>query len=41
LIDPGHAKDADCGALLAEAKTGASLAEGEPLPAAERGASPK
>jgi uncharacterized protein involved in outer membrane biogenesis len=41
LIDPGHAKDADCGALLAEAKTGASLAEGEPLPAAERGTSPK
>jgi hypothetical protein len=23
LIDPGHAKDADCGALLAEAKSGA------------------
>ncbi len=23
LIDPGHAKDADCGALLAEAQTGA------------------
>jgi uncharacterized protein involved in outer membrane biogenesis len=41
LIDPGHAKDADCGALLAEAKNGALLAEGEPVPAAERGASPK
>jgi AsmA family protein len=24
LIDPGHAKDADCGALLAEAKSGAN-----------------
>ncbi|MDB6007973.1 MAG: AsmA family rane protein [Gammaproteobacteria bacterium] len=41
LIDPGHAKDADCGALLAEAKNGALQAEGEPVPAAERGASPK
>jgi uncharacterized protein involved in outer membrane biogenesis len=41
LIDPGHAKDADCGALLAEAKSGASPAEGEPAPAAERGASSK
>ena len=41
LIDPGHAKDVDCGALLAEAKNGALLAEGEPVSAAERGASPK
>jgi AsmA family protein len=41
LIDPGHAKDVDCGALLAESKNGALPAEGEPVPATERGASPK
>jgi hypothetical protein len=40
LIDPGHAKDADCGELLAEAKSEAALADGEIAPAA-RGASPK
>jgi hypothetical protein len=33
LIDPGHAKDADCGTLLAQAKTGEMLAEGDSAPA--------
>jgi uncharacterized protein involved in outer membrane biogenesis len=41
LIDPGHAKDADCGALLAEAKKGALPADGEPVLATERATSPK
>jgi uncharacterized protein involved in outer membrane biogenesis len=41
LIDPGHAKDADCGALLAAAKKAALPAEGLPVPAGERAASPK
>jgi AsmA family protein len=40
LIDPGHAKDADCGALLAQAKKDSSLAESDGAPpkpaAAER-----
>jgi AsmA family protein len=29
LVDPGHAKDADCGALLAQAKTGSVVAEAD------------
>jgi hypothetical protein len=32
LIDPGHAKDADCGTLLAQAKTDETLAEGDSAP---------
>jgi uncharacterized protein involved in outer membrane biogenesis len=32
LIDPGHAKDADCGALLAQAKTDETRADGDSAP---------
>ena len=32
LIDPGHAKDADCGTLLAQAKTDETLAAGDSAP---------
>ena len=32
LIDPGHAKDADCGTLLAQAKTDETLAEADSAP---------
>jgi AsmA family protein len=33
LVDPGHAKDADCGTLLAQAKTGEMSGEGDSAPA--------
>jgi len=33
LIDPGHAKDADCGTLLAQAKSGEMFADGDGAPA--------
>jgi uncharacterized protein involved in outer membrane biogenesis len=39
LIDPGHAKDADCGTLLAQAKSGEAHAEDDSAP--EERASPK
>ncbi len=32
LIDPGHAKDVDCGTLLAQAKTDETLAESDSAP---------
>jgi uncharacterized protein involved in outer membrane biogenesis len=32
LVDPGHAKDADCGALMAQAKTDETVAERDGAP---------